>query len=85
VKVLCGILGVREHTALCLECDVFWSPGMEVTRTMKRELGTTMIPQKATQVSCDPSFLLHGMTLCLQKCWNDYNSIILLFYGILVK
>jgi hypothetical protein len=25
-------------------------------RTMKRELVTIMIPQKATQVSCDPSF-----------------------------
>lgn len=30
-------------------------------------------------------FLLHGMTLCLQKYCNDYNNITLLFYGVLVK
>jgi hypothetical protein len=33
---------------------------MAVMRTMKRELGTTMIPQKATQVSCDPSIYCMG-------------------------
>ena len=52
-------------------CFFFWPAGMVVMRTMRRELVTIMIPQKATQVSFYPS--LYCMCVC-EVCKNDLNS-----------
>lgn len=55
---------------------------MAVMRTMMRDLVTTMIPQKGTQVSCDPSFHCVKSTSFLNEYLNMFS---LLFYKIPVK